>query len=180
MPIKIKNETLKKRKENHNFVKRINRIIFFLLLTITILFGILVGVSLARYQQNLQGQAFADIAKPILEVKKDKSLMITALNPRAYYEFEIKNYRGEKLNEIEMEYYIEIISLVDETIHFVLYQEEQEVLLINNKTENRKLTKEEKQTHYYRLEVIYDKTKGDNKKDINGKVELKIHSIQKG
>ena len=105
--------------------------------------------------------------------------MLTALAPKASYTFEVRNFKEEELNEVEMEYYIEIVSHTDEAINFKLFRGEEQISLNNNKTEKIKLTKEEKQTHSYCLEITYDKTKGEIGKDINENVEVKIHSIQK-
>lgn len=165
---------IKKRKEKNN-----KKVIFLLLLILVILFGILVGVSLAKYQSKIEANAFAKIAKPILEVRREQSLMLTALAPKASYVFEVRNYKEEELNQVEMEYYIEIVSHTDEAINFCLYQGEELLELKENKTRNIKLTKDEKQTHVYCLEMTYDNKKGQINKDINENVEIKIHSIQK-
>ena len=104
--------------------------------------------------------------------------MLTALAPKASYVFEVRNYKEENLNEVDMEYYIEIISNTDEAINYELYKGNQQIALKDNKTEKIKLTKDEKQIHSYRLEITYDKTQGILE-DINENVEIKIHSIQK-
>lgn len=170
---KKKNKT-KEEKEKNN-----KKVILLLLLLLVILLGILVGASFAKYQSKIETNAFAKIAKPILEVRREQSLLLTALAPKASYVFEVRNYKEDELNQVEMEYYIEIVSHTDEAINFCLYQGEEQIPLKENKTEKIKLTKEEKQTHAYRLEITYDRTKGKIKKDINENVEVKIHSVQK-
>lgn len=149
-----------------------------------ILLGILVGISFSKYQEKITAKGFATIAKPVLEVRRQQSFVITALRPKAVYCFEVRNYKEEEsrkieINEVEMEYYIEIISNTDEEIQFDLYQGEKPIPLNNRKTETIKLTKEEQQTHSYRLEVTYDKEKSEKEENINAEVEIKIHSIQK-
>lgn len=177
MPAKIKKvkqqKIEKERKEEKHKIAMLLCILFIILL------GILVGISFSKYQEKIMGKGMADIAKPVLEVRREQSLMITAMQPKAVYQFEVRNYQEDELNEIEMEYYIEIISLADESIQFALYQGEKQIPLQSNKTERIKLTKEEKEIHSYRLEITYDKTKGVKKEDINSNVEIKIHSIQK-
>lgn len=182
MPIKIKNKKVfnKNTKKNKKEIRDNKvKIIVLILLFFTILLGILVGISFSKYQSKFIGQVFSNIAKPVLEVRKEQSLLLTALAPKATYVFEVRNYKEDELNQIEMEYYIEIISNTDDAIKFNLYKGDEEITLSNNKTEKIKLTKEEKQTHSYRLEITYDKLKGTLEKDINENVEVKIYSIQK-
>ena len=178
MPVKIKKRKLfnKSRKKE---IKDKKKITILILLILTILLGILVGISFSKYQSKLVGQAFANVAKPVLEVRREQSLLLTALAPKASYVFEVRNYKEDTLNQVEMEYYIEIISNTDEAIDFALFRGDEEILLNNNKTEKIKLEKEEKQTHSYRLEITYDNTKGELGKDIGENIEIKIHSIQK-
>lgn len=152
--------------------------IFLLLLLLIILLGILIGISFAKYQSTVAGKTFASIAKPILEIRKEQSLLLTALAPKASYVFEVRNYQEEELNQVEMEYYIEIISHTDEAIQFTLYRGDTLIPLKNNQTQTIKLGKDKEETHSYRLEITYDKTKGNLGKDINENVEVKIHSIQ--
>lgn len=182
MPVKIKKgnfmkENEKKTKEKTE--KKKKKRILLLLLILVILLGILVGASLAKYRSMLAGKAFANIAHPVLEVRRQQSLLLTALAPKASYVFEVRNYKEEELNQVEMEYYIEIISHTDEAIHFELYQGDKQIPLTKNKTKKIKLTKDKKEVHSYRLEITYDNTKGQLGKDINENVEVKVHSIQK-
>lgn len=184
MPVKIKKFFKNKNKKMKNGNIKYNekydkKIIILLLLIFIILLGIFVGISYSKYQSKIETQAYAKIAKPILQIKREQSLLLTALAPKATYVFEVRNYTEDELNEIEMEYYIEIISKTDESIKFELYQGENKIPLTENKTDNIKLTKDEKQTHSYRLEITYEKSKQTLKEDINENVEVKIHSIQK-
>ena len=178
MPVKIKRRKLFN-KNIKNKIKDKKKITILILLMLTILLGILVGISFSKYQSKLIGQAFASVAKPVLEVRREQSLALTALAPKASYVFEVRNYKEDELNQVEMEYYIEIISNTDEAINFALYKGDEKIPLNSNKTEKIKLRKEEKQTHSYRLEITYDSTKGEIGKDISENVEVKIHSIQK-
>ncbi len=181
MPEKIKKKRFQKTIKSKNSwqQKRKSKHIILVLLFLVILLGVFVGVSLAKYETQIQTKAFASIAKPILEIETQKSMLITALATKATYVFEVRNYKEEQLNEVEMEYYIEIISHTDESIQFSLYRGETLVPLTENKTENIKLTKEEKQVHSYRLEITYEEAKTNKQEDIKGNVEIKIHSIQK-
>ena len=171
---------VRKQKEKKEKTRREkNKLWLALIILMIILLGILVGISFSKYQEKIIGKGIASIAKPILEVRREQSLNITALKPKAAYTFEVRNYVEEELNEVEMEYYIEIISKTDESIEFTLYQGEKQIPLMANKTETIKLAKEEKEIHSYRLEITYDKAKNTIQEDLNTNVEIKIHSIQK-
>ena len=107
MPTKIQNLNIPKIKQK----KKVNRkAIILLLIIFVILLGVLVGTSLSRYQSVITGKIIAQIAKPVLEVRREESILVTANNPKASYSFEVRNYKEEQLNEVEMEYYIEIVS----------------------------------------------------------------------
>ena len=136
-------------------------------------------MSFSKYYSKINGKGFANIAKPLLELRREESMLLTALAPKASYVFEVRNYKEDELNQVDMEYYIEIISHTDEAIKFSLYQGENLIPLQENRTQKIKLTKEEKQAHSYRLEMVYDKEKAAKEKDINENVEIKVHSIQK-
>lgn len=182
MPTRIKKGKLFNRNKKNTLEdekEKKSKIVLLLLLILIILLGILIGISFSKYQSKLEGKAIANLAKPVIEVRKEQSLLLTALKPKASYVFEVRNFKEDELNEVEMEYYIEIVTHTDEAISFDLYRGEEKIPLNNNKTGKINLTKEEKQTHSYRLEITYDKTKGEIGKDINENVEVKIHSIQK-
>ena len=72
----------------------------------------------------------------------------------------MKNYKetGE-VTQVDLQYQIEILSQIEESISFKLYKNKEEILLKENKTENMKLEKERIQEDEYELEIIYDKNK---------------------
>lgn len=155
-------------------------ILLLILLLFIILLGLLIGISFSKYQSEIVGNLSTNIAKPVLQITREQSLLLTALEPRASYVFEVKNYQENQINEVEMEYYIEIISHTDEAIKFDLYKENEKITLKDNKTKKINLVNNKMQTDSYRLEITYDSAKGTQGKDINENVEIKIHSIQKG
>ena len=109
--------------------KRISRI---LLICITII--MFAKNSYARYikTDNLKGKQ--EIAIPIMEIEKSEAINITDENDR-YYEFWIKNFKGDKINEIKQFYTIEIVSNINEYMQFELYKEDQEIILEKLKTQ---------------------------------------------
>ena len=70
MPVKIKKRKLFNKKIK-NKIKDKKKITILILLMLTILLGILVGISFSKYQSKLIGQAFANVAKPVLEVRRE-------------------------------------------------------------------------------------------------------------
>ena len=107
MPIKVRNVNIPKIKRKKKVKEKIS---IFLLIILVIIFGVLVGTSLSRYKSIITGKIIAQIAKPVLEERREESILVTANNPKASYSFEVRNYKEEQLNEVEMEYYIEIVS----------------------------------------------------------------------
>ena len=90
MPVKIKRKKIfnKDIKNTRNETKdKKGKIIVLILLILTILFGILVGISFSKYQNKLIGEAFANVAKPVLEVRIEQILLLTSLAHKAYYVF---------------------------------------------------------------------------------------------
>ena len=176
--VEIKDNKNKKKKKNKNEKDKRKNIEVIILLLILILIS-LIGITIARYQANINGKAFAQIANPVFEVRKEESLLLTALAPKASYVFEVRNYDQQDINEVDMEYYIEILSNTDKSITFELYNGENKIPIENNKTQKISLNKENKESHKYRLDIIYDKDEVKTEEDIKEKVEIKIHSIQK-
>lgn len=172
-------KTIKKLFKKINILKNKTIITILIGSIISILLGVLVGNSMAKYQEEKIIKVFANIAKPIVEVEKQETFKITNINPEASYVFEVRNYNEKEISEVEMEYYIEILSNTNEEIEFNLYKEEKEIALTNNKTETIYLTKENKDTHLYRLDIKYNKEKDTSKGDISKDIEIKIHAIQK-
>lgn len=137
----------------------------------------IISICFAKYVIAINGKVFGNIAQPIIELKGEESLLITATAPKTSYSFEVRNYNeNEDISEVEMQYYIEIISNTDERIKFELYNKEEKVKLENKRTNLISMPKEDKEVHKYRLDVLYDTT---NLKDIKDNIEIKVHSIQK-
>ena len=183
MLVKTQKMIINKTKGKNN-KQRKGKIIIILLLFLVILLGIVVGTSLSKYQYLIHGKVVSQIAKPIIEIRREESILVTASSPKASYTFEVRNYKEDEpneinINEVDMEYYIEIVGGKNEAIRYELYRGETEIPLTNNKTEKIQLIKGEKDTHIYRLDITYDKTKTNSNTSINENVEIKIHSIQK-
>ena len=83
---------------------------------------------------------------------------------------------NEQITQVELEYYIEIISKKNDDINFKIYKEEKELNINNNKTEKFLLTKENKQRDNYKIEILLNKKISE---DILQNVEIKVYSEQK-
>ncbi len=137
------------------------------------------GYSLGKEYSTTNIKANAKIAEPILIVENSPELEINGRKEREYYDFRVKNYRENgETTQVDLTYYIEILSQKDEAISFKLYKEGKEISLQNNKTDIMKMKKKDMQEDYYKLEIIYDKTKNKSIEDILQDVQIKVHSEQ--
>ena len=59
-----------------------------------------------------------------------------------------------------------------------MYKNNQEVALINNKTDEMLIKPNEKQEENYKLEIVYDSGKSVTNKNILEQVQIKVHSEQ--
>ena len=82
-------------------------IIIFSLIIILILF--FSGFSIGKAYSNTQINGVSEVAMPILQVENGETLKINNKNNEGTYDFKIKNYNEEgKINQVDMDYYIEI------------------------------------------------------------------------
>lgn len=138
------------------------------------------GFSLGKEMSKVEINSNNEIAKAILEIENGEKLNINNQNNEGAYEFKIKNYNEtEKITQVDLEYYIEIIGIENEAISFNLYKEEEQVLLDNNKTQTFLLSKEDKQEDIYKLEIKYDQEKNIEMEDIFQEIQIKVHSEQR-
>ena len=118
------------------------------------------------------------IATPIFIVEGKETTKISKINNIGYYEFTIKNFNETKISETGFLYTIEILSNIDESIQFELYNNDKQILLKNLKTEQLSIIGNEKVEEKYKLKVIYDSQKATSRKDILEDVQIKVHSEQ--
>ena len=141
----------------------------------------LTGYSLGKSFSKIDINGNTQIAKPIIEVENASTLEINNENNQGIYEFKVRNYNfnGEK-TDVDLEYYIEILNDLDnEAIKINLYKNNEEIQINKNKTEKFSLSKDKTQEDIYKVEVIYDKTRNQDMKDIIGLIQIKVHSEQK-
>ena len=152
-------------------------IIIFSLIIILILF--FSGFSIGKAYSNTQINGVSEVAMPILQVENGETLKINNKNNEGTYDFKIKNYNEEgKINQVDMDYYIEILPIDNEAISFELYKENEKLEIIDNKTTKFTLEKGTKKEDNYKIKIIYDENKNITE-NIFEEVQIKVHSEQK-
>ena len=164
-------------KRHITFIKKRELTLIIVIVIVLLLF--FSGYSIGKAYQNTNIQTNATLAKPILVVENNPTIEVNGENEKQYYNFKVKNSNEQgQINQIGLQYYIEILTKKQEAISFKLYKEDQEIELINNKTSNIIMEKDKLQEDNYKLEIIYDKTNNNSVDDIIQDVQIKVHSEQ--
>lgn len=138
---------------------------------------ILSTISLGKYFNKTKINVNSGVAIPIIKLEGEQKLIINNNQGNKVYNLAVKNYdENEQITQVELEYYIEIISKKNDNINFKIYKEEKELNINNNKTEKFLLTKENKQRDNYKIEILLNKKISE---DILQNVEIKVYSEQK-
>ena len=138
---------------------------------------ILSTISLGKYFNKTKINVNSGVAIPIIKLEGEQKLIINNNQGNKVYNLAVKNYdENEQITQVELEYYIEIISKKNDDINFKIYKEEKELKINNNKTEKFLLTKENKQRDNYKIEILLNKKISE---DILQNVEIKVYSEQK-
>ena len=138
-------------------------------------------ISLSKYDYVANGNAQTEIAKAILVLEKDE-MVTQQIDENSFpleYNFVIHNYEGEKINEVDFEYNIEIEALADNfPVSYMLFDcdNNTEIKLTEGKTENMSLQKFEEQTRKFKLYMQWRELDGELAEDIE--IKLKINGIQ--
>lgn len=168
-------KTNKKQEKN----KSISKIVTIIIITLIVMLVLFSGYSMAKMVNEIIINGNTQIAEPILTVENNPSLDITAANNYGTYIFKIKNYNDQnKITGVDLKYYIEILSNVDEAINIELYQGENKIELNNNKTEYIQISKNQKEDREYKIQITYDKNKSNSIEDIMEKIQVKVHTEQ--
>lgn len=138
---------------------------------------ILSTISLGKYFNKTKINVNSGVAIPIIKLEGEQKLIINNNQENKVYNLAVKNYdENEQITQVELEYYIEIISKKNDNINFKIYKEEKELNINNNKTEKFLLTKENKQRDNYKIEILLNKKISE---EILQNVEIKVYSEQK-
>lgn len=134
-------------------------------------------ISLGKYFNKTKINVNSGVAIPIIKLEGEQKLIINNNQENKVYNLAVKNYdENEQITQVELEYYIEIISKRNDDINFKIYKEEKELNINNNKTEKFLLTKENKQQDNYKIEILLNKKMSEN---ILQNIEIKVCSEQK-
>lgn len=175
LPIMNKGKANEEQENNKNISKILIITIIFLI-AILLLFS---GYSMAKVLHEVIISGNTQIAEPILVVENNPSIDITALNNKGIYVFKVKNYNEQnKISEVDLKYYIEILSNVDDSINIELYEGEENILLNNNKTQYIEISKGHKQEREYKIIITYNKNEESSMDDILEKIQVKVHTEQ--
>ncbi len=159
--------------------KHKKREITFILLILIVLGLFLSGYSMGKEYSKTNIEAKAKIAEPILIVENNPVIEVNGKKEKEYYEFKVKNYRENgEITQIDLTYYVEILTKEQESISFKLYKNEEEIPLENNQTQTMQLASKIRQQDNYRLEILYDRTKDQSQKEILQDIQIKVHSEQ--
>ena len=108
-----------------------------------------------------------------------KSKLVGGLIEVVPYKDTLLIYNEEgKINQVDMDYYIEILPIDNEAISFELYKENEKLEIIDNKTTKFTLEKGTKKEDNYKIKIIYDENKNTTE-NIFEEVQIKVHSEQK-
>ena len=160
-----------KAKENKDKKERKLKIITILLLIFFVILLLLSGYTFAKSIDGTNINANASIAEPILVIENNPQIDITASQNTGTYIFKVKNYNNQKQTEVDLKYYIEVISELDNSIELKLYENGKQIDFKNNKTDYIKISKENKKENEYKLEITYNK-------DIIQQIQIKVHTEQ--
>lgn len=157
-------------------------ILLFLLIFILGSIGVLNTFSVYKFTNAIN--VGGSIAKPIFVIEKDDTIVkenVSEYNLTADYNFVVKNYNDENINEVVLKYNIIIESDNDEIeTTYKLYDittEETEIFLDSeNRSEDLEIGISEKEERRYKLSVIANTSTNLNNNDLN--VKIKIDVIQ--
>lgn len=132
--------------------------------------------NIAKYIEKIDLFSNTKIAKPIIEIEKQEKILITKidLEKEIEYKFKIKNYNEKQKSNIELLYFLEIQSdIQDEMVEVKIIDvlEDIEIELNNNRTENIKIENQKYEKEY----KLIAKLKSEN---LNGKINIKIGVVQ--
>ena len=144
-------------------------IIFFIILIIN-------NKNIAKYIEKINIISKTIIAKPIINIEQDEKIVITKIDieKEIEYKFKIKNYNENEISNMEFLYYIELQTNIPEELvecKLVDLEEDKEIKLINNKTNEFKIVNGKYEKEYKLITKLKDEK-------LNGNINIKIGVIQ--
>ena len=144
-------------------------IIFFIILIIN-------NKNIAKYIEKINIISKTKIAEPIINLEQDEKIVIKKIDieKEIEYKFKIKNYNDNEISNMEFLYYIELQTNIPEELvecKLVDLEEDKEIKLINNKTNEFKILNEKYEKEYKLITKLKDEK-------LNGNINIKIGVIQ--
>ena len=153
------------------------KVIVVIILTIFIIILAFSKTSLGKYFSKTNIEIESEIVKPILKIEGDTILNINTVKEKEIFNFKIKNYdETNKITEIDLEYYIEIITKENDNIKFKIYKADRELKMYENKTEKFLLTREKMQEDTYKIEILLNNI---CVQEIMQNIEVRVYAEQK-
>lgn len=164
-------------------MKKIKYLLIVFIIVILLISSVVI-ITYSKYISKNPATVTAEIANPIIVIEGDDTILkenVSEYNLAADYNFVVKNYKDEKINEVVLKYNIIIESDNDEieTIYklYDITSEETEIFLDSeNRSEDLEIGINEKEEKIYKLSVIASTGTNLNNKDLN--IKIKIDVIQ--
>lgn len=153
------------------------KVILVTIVTIFMIILVFSKTSFGKYFSKTNIEIESEIAKPILKIEGDTTLNINTVKEKEKYNLKIKNYdEVNRVTEVDLEYYIEIIPKANENIKFKIYKEDKELSMYENKTEKFLLSREKIQQDNYKIEVLLHNI---SVQELVQNIQVKVHAEQK-
>lgn len=159
----------------------IKKVLIVFLIVVLIFLHIGTNVVIAKYIfESLENLKFK-VEKPVIEIVSDNNKNYTIDSNEVEYKFKILNYdKKENVNNLDIEYYIELISNKLNFFNIKLQTENEELKLENNKTKCFNLLKnEKKEDNFYLYIELKDNFKDDFDLNLEDSIQIKINFCQK-
>lgn len=140
---------------------------------------------LGKYTGYVTIQVRTEIANPKFAVEFSGPVEISAIDNQKTYTFTVKNYEideneNKTVSEVDLEYFVQILSNTDETIKYELYKNNELIEINENLASNYiKMNSNDINEHNYSLKIIYDKSEKTNETaDIVDETKIKVYCKQ--
>ncbi len=149
---------------------------------------VVVGVnsmSLSKYHARQEFGVNMSVAKMVVDLEKD-AVLKAEMKENSFpieYNFCLNNYKGDKVNEIEFDYVIEVENSVENfPINCQLFDcdAQEEITLVNGKSEKMKIKKLEKESRKFKLILSWRELNQELADNIQIKLKLDVVQSKKG
>lgn len=164
-------------------MKRLSNKITIVLIIIIILQ--IINFTNSKYNTKFFQNGIAKIAEPIIvfESFEEENKLINKLDFPREYQFKIKNYENNKINEIDFLYNIEIIESNNNfPIKYKIFDvsNNKEIIVKNGITETLKISKEIKEEKIYKIILEWEEKEIEMSENLNLKLKLNLKQYKIG